>query len=509
MDEQIMQPSQAVEQNGFSKIDAPENYRHYGDNTDTVDVGILDIVEGINLHQFESDSMSTSTITEVYNSPEYTPYNEHSESEETDGEGNQEPMNESHTSNTNNAIESAETIIVDGAKKKRKHALEPEFILLPKKSKERVMHLELLKNKVNLQHNRNVLEQNKGCPFKSIAVADGLPKRRNNLMQSTTLLHVAKDHTQLQNEVFVSMKCDDITFVAQSDDLICLFGSRLLKNHRERHLKNYISQRLGQLAKFLQILPAKELSGYDEEHNTYVHPTNALKIGHSILQCADILQNLSKKQLNKSVNLPDAKDITLLHNFLLNQLEEVKSLIENKEINQETYKILCQNLLTQIILLNRRRSGEVQRIKVIDYLNRSKNKLQEEIQKSLSEVEIKLSESFERFEIRGKRGRAVPVLLTGIMKQSIDLLLKIRNAASVFKQNEYLFAIPNTAVGYYRGSDCLRKAANECGSSAPELLTSTKLRKHIATMSQLLNLSTNDREQLANFMGHDLAIHNE
>lgn len=28
-------------------------------------------------------------------------------------------------------------------------------------------------------------------------------------------------------------------------------------------------------------------------------------------------------------------------------------------------------------------------------------------------------------------------------------------------------------------------------------------------MSQLLNLSTNDREQLSNFMGHDLAIHNE
>lgn len=95
------------------------------------------------------------------------------------------------------------------------------------------------------------------------------------------------------------------------------------------------------------------------------------------------------------------------------------------------------------------------------------------------------------------------------MKKSIDILLKIRNAACVFKQNEYLFAIPNTAVGCYRGSDCLRKAAIECGSSAPELLTSTKLRKHIATMSQLLNLTTNDREQLANFMGHDLAIHNE
>lgn len=134
--------------------------------------------------------------------------------------------------------------------------------------------------------------------------------------------------------------------------------------------------------------------------------------------------------------------------------------------------------------------------------------MQQEIQKSLSKVEEQLTNNFVRFEIRGKLGRAVPVLLTTIMKESLDLLLTIRNTVSVFKQNEYLFAIPNTAVGCYRGSDCLRKASSECGSSAPELLTSTKLRKHIATMSQLLNLTKNDREQLANFMGHDLENHN-
>lgn len=64
-------------------------------------------------------------------------------------------------------------------------------------------------------------------------------------------------------------------------------------------------------------------------------------------------------------------------------------------------------------------------------------------------------------------------------------------------------------MGVYRGSDCLRKAAIECKASSPNLLTSTKLRKHIATMSQLLNLTSNDKEQLANFMGHDLAIHND
>jgi len=49
--------------------------------------------------------------------------------------------------------------------------------------------------------------------------------------------------------------------------------------------------------------------------------------------------------------------------------------------------MLCQALHTKIILLNRRRSGEVQRIKLQDYLNRSKTKIQEEIHKSLTDVE--------------------------------------------------------------------------------------------------------------------------
>ena len=38
-------------------------------------------------------------------------------------------------------------------------------------------------------------------------------------------------------------------------------------------------------------------------------------------------------------------------------------------------------------------------------------------------------------------------------------------------------------------------------------LTSTKLRKHVATVSQILNLSKNDLEVMANFMGHDIEIH--
>jgi len=186
-----------------------------------------------------------------------------------------------------------------------------------------------------------------------------------------------------------------------------------------------------------------------------------------------------------------------------------KNVIEKGLYTKDTYKTVCQCLLSQIILLNRRRSGEVERIKVTDYLDREKNKMQNEILQSLTEVEARLSKNFVRFVIRGKKGRGVPVLLTPILKDTLDVLIKLRSSVDVLESNPYIFAIPFTVEGTYRGIDCLRKFADACGASDPEQLRSTKLRKHIATMSQLLNLSNNDREQLANFMGHDLAIHNE
>lgn len=102
--------------------------------------------------------------------------------------------------------------------------------------------------------------------------------------------------------------------MAQGDSLIRLFGCRLYQNHRDHHLKRFISQRIRQISKFLIILrslvpnlkdlkdflkpkyfvniveAAKQLSGYDEKLNPYIHPSNALKIGHTIIQCAEILK---------------------------------------------------------------------------------------------------------------------------------------------------------------------------------------------------------------------------
>jgi len=60
-----------------------------------------------------------------------------------------------------------------------------------------------------------------------------------------------------------------------------------------------------------------------------------------------------------------------------------------------------------------------------------------------------------------------------------------------------------------RVSDIIRKFCKNAEIRHPENITSTRLRKHVATVTQLLNLSESDIEQLATFLGHTKDVHKE
>lgn len=122
-------------------------------------------------------------------------------------------------------------------------------------------------------------------------------------------------------------------------------------------------------------------------------------------------------------------------------------------------------------------------------------------------MEKQLTKQFKRIVIRGKRGRGVPILFTPIMQKTIKFLISAREVTNfVDTENPYLFALPNT-MNCIRGSDAIRKLSRESGAKNPENLTSTKLRKQVATVAQLLNLTENDIEQLATFLGHTKDVH--
>lgn len=73
------------------------------------------------------------------------------------------------------------------------------------------------------------------------------------------------------------------------------------------------------------------------------------------------------------------------------------------------------------------------------------------------------------------------------------------------RENVYLFALPNS-LNHYRGSDCICDFVKDCDVKNPKALTSTNLRKQIATLSTVLNLKDTELDQLADFLGHNIRV---
>ncbi|XP_060772951.1 uncharacterized protein LOC132883390 [Neoarius graeffei] len=142
------------------------------------------------------------------------------------------------------------------------------------------------------------------------------------------------------------------------------------------------------------------------------------------------------------------------------------------------------------------------------FYERDNTKLHEDVAMGLSKTEQRLCNYFSRVEIMGKRGRKVAVLLTPSMVDALSLLTSERTECGVCETNVFLFARLKSVTNY-RGQDCLHVHANQCGAKHPEHLRSTQLRKHVATLSQVLNLKNNELDQVADFLGHDIRVHRD
>ncbi|CAG5057582.1 unnamed protein product [Parnassius apollo] len=182
--------------------------------------------------------------------------------------------------------------------------------------------------------------------------------------------------------------------------------------------------------------------------------------------------------------------------------------LEEPQNPKLAYNTLTETVYCRVLLLNRRRPGELQRLPLSIYQEISNDKsAYEEFDRAISSAEKVLVNSFKRIVIRGKRGRGVPVLLTDEVQSDINLLISVRRNY-ICEKNDFLFAKPgseSTLCGY----KVLKKYATASGARNPAAITTTKLRKHLATLTQMFNLKESDIEQLANFMGHTQAVHRQ
>nr|XP_055062225.1 uncharacterized protein LOC129445121 isoform X2 [Misgurnus anguillicaudatus] len=421
------------------------------------------------------------------------------------------------------------------------------------------IHCQGLYNKLSLwKHIKN-------CPLKpKDDEAQGRKRVRSLCALKTPVgLEVSKGF----KKVLSLMNYDEVSRVIHSDRCIMQLGEHMFNRMGSDVTKHdYIRQKMREVGRLLlearRITPLKTMEdfmipanfkhvisavkvvfGFDEEKNSYRIPSLALKLGHSLKKICSIVESnammygdheraecardfrkvhqarwneyisagaittLKEAKWNAPQIIPFTQDVKVLHAHLEKKRDKFLSKLKNCP-SADSYAALAKVTLSQVILFNRRREGEVSRMLLSAFQSRDSSELHEDIAICLSEFERKLCKHFTRVEIRGKRGRKVPVLLKPSLVSAMELLVETREACGVPNENPFMFA-RSGAMSAYRGGECISKAARECGIKNPEALSSTRLRKHIATMSKILNLDENEADQLADFLGHDIRIHRQ
>jgi hypothetical protein len=304
------------------------------------------------------------------------------------------------------------------------------------------------------------------------------------------------------------------------------------------------------------IQAVKNMSGFNPEDRTFRAPSTALQFGSYLKQVCELtkklvyrkyfkdhsnnvdellikldryeklveshwtteLASLANKELQRKSGdkpklLPLTKDIQKLRAYVDETAKKAYEELKTNE-TQNTYKVLAETTLVATILHNRKRVGDVQYLLKESYKNQRnerKNANRDEFVQSLSKTEKVLVSSYERVVTIGKGSRQVPVLLPkASMVKYYDKICSIRELHKdwFLEENKYFFAQPHSAR-WIDGCSVIRKYAKKCGAEFPYLLSSVRLRKHIATITQLLSLKSNEIHQLAKFMGHTVKTHDE
>ena len=100
----------------------------------------------------------------------------------------------------------------------------------------------------------------------------------------------------------------------------------------------------------------------------------------------------------------------------------------------------------------------------------------------------------------------MPVLLNEIMVRSIDCLINCRNLVGIDERNPFVF--PRiSGINSANGFSCLKRRVERADLEGPELVRSTKLRKYIATVSQILDMTPSEISVLCAHMEHSLTVH--
>ncbi len=377
---------------------------------------------------------------------------------------------------------------------------------------------------------------------------------------------------RLRLKIFPVLRVDNIVKLIRYDSLLIIYGNKLCIKYTPHYQENMIRARLRLVGRLLFVLKNinKEISdlasvynpkiydsliesfrvvgGYNPLTNEFKSPATAssavmlvkqigkilvaeciksedplkqqrtenfLKllesdVGTSILKCVTDTQARMRRE--KVIKMPTTEDVKRLNRYL--KVERTKCFSNLKEkYSYFNWLRLAEFTMASIIIFNRRRTGETQNIVVKDFELREMLSAKSTPEfAALSEEDKKVASTYCRMQIRGKKGRKVPVLLTPDVTECLDLLVLYRATAGVPEFNKVLFGLPSFYDERIKVIDAcmlMRKFSVLCGASDPESLRATEMRKHMASMCIAMNLNDTVVSQVADFMGHRDNIHND
>jgi hypothetical protein len=129
-----------------------------------------------------------------------------------------------------------------------------------------------------------------------------------------------------------------------------------------------------------------------------------------------------------------------------------------------------------------------------------------DFEEALSNTEKNLAARYKKGLNSGKGSRPVVILILPQIEKLVVVLLQ--NRYKYIPDEITITFSPGHKIKWGRGDAAIRKLTQKIKLQNSLALTSNRLRRHIATVMQILNLSK-DIKEFSQFMGHTLTTHEE
>ena len=168
-----------------------------------------------------------------------------------------------------------------------------------------------------------------------------------------------------------------------------------------------------------------------------------------------------------------------------------------------------------MLVFNRRRPGETERMLISDFVNAKTVNFKEDVElfNYLDVTEKEAANEYLLVPLRGKLNRSVSAVVDRNTYKCLKTVILHRNKIGVKDKNPYVFGLPGgdgRECRHLEGCALLRHFAGQCQDlENPSSLRATLLRKHLATQCSVIGMEQNEIADVANHLGHAEQIHQE